>query len=372
MNVAYLGPLKDYSGYGEANRHAVAALHAAGITVMGKLVTYSQESADFGSLGKLINQICETEGNYRIKILHTTPDQFQKHMEQGVYHIGHFFWETNRLPQDFVDGLNLMDEIWTGSEANQAAIKDSGVVKPVYIFPQAIETNRVWPKPYEIPEFNGYLFYSIFEWTDRKNPAALLNAFWQEFDGVADVGLIIKTYFRNFTLGNRRMIKNQIQVLKSRSGVENPPPVFLYLDLMDRQQIMRLHKTGDCYVSAHRGEGWGVPQVEASLAGRPIISTAYGGVHEYYTHGENAILLPYQMVKLRGMSHSSHWYDSSQNWADVDIPSLRGAMRYAYSHQDLMQQKAEAAREFVVDRFNLERVGNEMANRLRKINRSLP
>lgn len=373
MNVAYLGPLKDYSGYGEANRHAVAALHAAGINVIGKLVSYSQESADFGTIGKLVNQICETDGRYKIKILHTTPDQFHKHREKGVYHIGHFFWETDRVPAEFADGLNLMDEIWTGSKANEKALKAGGVIKPIFIYPQAIETHREWPEPYQIPEFpeKGYLFYSIFEWTDRKNPQALLNAYWQEFDGVKDVGLLIKTYFNNFTLANRRMIKNQIQLLKNKSGAKDPPPVYLYLDLMDRQQIMRLHKTGNCYVSAHRGEGWGVPQVEAALAGRPFISTNYGGCHEYFTDGENAILLPYEMTRLRGMAHSQRWYNSDQNWAEVNGETLKGAMRYAYKHQDLMIHKGEAAREFVLDRFNLKRVGKEMADRLKVIEKKL-
>lgn len=371
MNVAYLGPLKDYSGYGEANRHAAAALHAADVNVIGQLVTYSQESADFGTLGKLINQICETEGRYKIKIMHTTPDQFSRHMEKGVYHIAHFFWETDKLPQDFVDGLNLVDEIWTGSKANEAAMKASGVVKPIMIYPQAIETNREWPEPYEIPDFDGFLFYSIFEWTDRKNPAALLNAYWQEFDGVEGVGLVIKTYFKNFTMANRRMIKNQVAMLKAKSGAKNPPPVFLYLDLMDRQQIMRLHKTGDCFVSAHRGEGWGVPQVEAALAGRAVISTGYSGVHEYFTNDKTAKLLPYDMVKLRGMAHSQRWYSSDQNWAEVRLDALKKAMRWAYKDPAGRIEMAEAGRDFVIDRFNLGRVGKEMAARLRKIERGL-
>lgn len=371
MNVGYLGPLKDYSGYGEANRHAVAALHAADINVIGKLVTYSQESADFGTIGKLVNQICETEGDYKIKILHTTPDQFQRHLEPDTYHIAHFFWETDKIPEAFAEGLNLVDEIWTGSKANEAAIRAGGVTKPIFIYPQAIETNREWPEPYQIPDFEGFLFYSIFEWTDRKNPEALLNAFWQEFDGVEGVALVIKTYFRNFTLANRRAIKNQIANLKAKSGVKNPPPVFLYMDLMDRQQIMRLHKTGDCYVSAHRGEGWGVPQVEAMLAGRAVISTGYGGSHEYFTDGKNAKLLPYEMVKLRGMSHSSNWYDSKQNWADVDQAALKKAMRWAYAKPDQRVKMAEAGRDFVLDRFNLLRVGNEMAARLKEIERGL-
>lgn len=371
MNVAYLGPLKDYSGYGEAARHFVAALDAAGAFVIPQLVTYSTESSDFGSIGQRLEPLYANKGKYKIKILHTTPNEFKRLVEPGVYNIAHFFWETDKVPDEFAAGLKLVDEIWTGSEANAAAIKKAGVDKPIVIIPQAIETDRDWPDAYEIPDFDGYLFYSIFEWTDRKNPAALLDAYWSEFQNGENVGLLIKTYFRNFTLANKRMIKNQIEIMKRRSGLEKFPPVFVYFDLMDRRQVMRIHQTGDVYVSAHRGEGWGVPQVEAATAGKPMISTGWSGCHEYFTHGENALLMPYEMVQLQGMAHSDKWYSRDQNWADVDVQALRGALRYAFAHQDLMAEKGARARDFVQDRFSFERVGAEMLKRLKEIEANL-
>lgn len=371
MNVAYLGPLKDYSGYGEANRHAAAALDAAGINVIAKLVSYSQESADFGALGVTIDRLIANDNNrqdYQIKILHTTPDQYPRYMEKGKYHIGHFFWETDSVPPDFCEGLKLMDEIWTGSEANHAALIKSGIKNKIRVFPQAIETDRDWPEPYLIPDFSpeDTLFYSIFEWTDRKNPAALLEAYWREFEGQEDVGLLIKTYFRNFTLANRRMIKSQIDILKAKIGIKKTPPVFLYMDLMDRQQIMRLHRTGHVYVSAHRGEGWGIPQAEAALAGNLVISTGYGGISEYFDK-EEAKILPYEMVPLRGMTHSTQWYDNSQNWAEVDENALREAMRWAYENPALAGGMAQNGQAMVEKNFNLKTVGEAMANRLKEI-----
>ena len=371
MNVCYLGPLKDYSGYGEANRHAVAALDAAGVYVIPQLVSYSPESSDFGSLGAKVEPLFNHAGRYKVKILHTTPNVFKKYIEPGKYHIAHFFWETDRVPAEFAAGLNLCNEIWTGSEANKAALLSTGVDKPVHIFPQAIETGREWPEPYQIPEFDGHLFYSIFEWTDRKNPEGLLQAYWEEFQAGENVGLLIKTYFRGFGTGARRMIKHQIEVMKRRSGLEHFPPVFLYLDLMDRRQVMRIHQTGACYVSAHRGEGWGVPQVEAALAGKPMISTGYGGCHEYFKHGENAMIVPYEMVPLQGMDHSAQWYTPEQKWAEPNIAALRGAMRYSYAHPDLAADKGRAAQAFVSERFNLERVGHEMLLRLKEIEKNL-
>lgn len=370
MNVKYLGPLQDYSGYGEANRHIVAALDEAGVYVIPELVNYSVESSDFGSLGARIEPLYAHKGDYKIKVLHTTPNVFKKHMEPGKYHIGHFFWETDRLPDEFADGLKLCDEIWTGSQANADAIKSTGVDKPVHIFPQPIETEREWPEPYKLDGFDGYLFYSIFEWTDRKNPAALLEAFWNEFQGGENVGLLIKTYFRDFTGGNRRMIRHQIEVLKRKSGLTDFPPVFLYLDLMDRREIMRIHQTGHCYVTAHRGEGWGVPQVEASLNGKPMIATGYAGCHEYFDE-KTAVLLPYKMIPLRGMDHSSRWYTSEQKWADVDQDALRAGMRWAFDNQGEAHKMGLRAQKLVKQRFNFERVGKEMAKRLAEIEAGL-
>lgn len=371
MNVAYLGPLKDYSGYGEANRHFVCALDTAGVTVIPQLVSYSREASDFGALGARIEPWFERKDDYRIKILHTTPNVFSRHLEAGKYHIAHFFWETDRVPEDFAAGLQLCDEIWTGSEANKQAIINSGVDKPVYIFPQPVDSEMAKQDPYVIPDFDGYLFYSIFEWTDRKNPQALLDAYWREFQGGENVGLLIKTYFRDFNLANKRMIRHQIESLKNRSGLKNFPPVFLYLDLMDRTHIERLHQTGNVYVSAHHGEGWGVPQVQAAVAGNPMISTGYGGCHEYFIDGDDAHLVNYKMEPVRGMSHSQDWYNSSQNWAEVDPAGLRQAMRDCYERPTNAREMGARAQETAKSIFSFEAVGHTLRARLGEIEATL-
>ncbi len=371
MNVKYLGPFHDYSGYGEASRHHIAAFDAAGVYVIPELVRYSSQSSDFGSLGAHIDRLSAQTGDYRIKVLHTTPNVFNKHVEPGKYNIAMFYWETDKVPNDFANGLNLCDEIWTGSEANKKAILSSGVDKPVYIFPQAIETQREWPEGYVIPEFDGYLFYSIFEWTDRKNPADLLNTYWRTFQNGENVGLLLKTYFRGFDMASRKMIKHEIEALKRKSGLENFPPVFLYLDLMDRHQVERVHQTGHCYVSAHRGEGWGVPEVEAALCGKPVIATAYAGCHEYFTKDKDMLLVDYDMIPLSGMSHSNRWYTRDQNWAQPNLEELSKYMRFCYENQGKSAKIGKKAQDFVVKTFNFEKVGKMMAERLTEIEKGL-
>lgn len=367
--ICYEGPLKDYSGYGEANRHAAAALDAAGVDICCKLVKYTSEPSNFGTIGQIVDGLLEKKGEYRIKIIHTTPDEYKRLIEPGKYHIGHFFWETSKVPEVYVDGLNLMREIWTGSEANKQAMIDSGVTRPIYIYPQAIETDRAWPKQYEIPDFDGFLFYSIFEWTDRKNPLGLIRAYYEEFGHRDNVGLLIKTYMRSFTFTAKNKIRDQINTIKTEFG-ENLPPIFLYLDLMDRNQIMRLHKTGQCYVSPHRGEGWGIPIAEAMLAGNMPIVTGYGGISEYLD-SDTSIVLPYTMQPLKGMDQASYLYDSSQEWADPDIKDIRKAMREAYDDKDATATKGRKAQTWISTNFNLKVVGKAMADRLMEIEAGL-
>lgn len=364
MNVCYLGPIGDHSGYGEANRNAIAALHTAGIKVRAKAVSYTHDTADFGKLGQLMTELSNNEFDYFIKILHTTPDQYEKYMEPGKYHIGHFFWETDRVPQDFATGLNLMNEVWTGSKANEEAMRTGGVKVPIFIYPQATETSRPESKHYQIRDFDGYLFYSVFEWIDRKNWQGLLNAYYSEFDETDNVGLLIKTYRKNFTRQQKQSIIDDIKELAA-DYPNKRPPVFVYRELMERNQVMRLHATGDAFISAHHGEGWGIPQVEAMLAHKPVISTSYGGVHEYL---DEATYLPvgFSMGPVRGMEQS-RWYGENQNWAEPDGDSLRAAMRWCYENQDKADLIGRAGKKLVKSQFGYRTVGAAMAARLDKI-----
>lgn len=369
MKVKYCGPAKDYSGYGEANRHDIAALIEAGIDVTTQLPMYVMEISDFGKLGNVAIQAENLPYAYIIKILHTTPNVYKQFMEPGKYHIGRIFWETDKLPLDFATNAELMDEIWTGSQYNADSIRKSGVTKPIYIIPEAIDTELpVGILPYEeLPVDGTFRFYSIFEWTERKNPTALLQAFWQEFEGQDDVSLTLKTYVDNFTPDKRSEVNNNIRKIKYEMGLGHYAPVYTYKELMDRHQIYRFHKSFDCFVSAHRGEGWGVPQMEAMLMGNPIISTNCGGIHEYLKTGDNALLIPYSSVKIGENSRNKQWYTPDQNWAEVDIKELRSAMRWCYENRAQAKELGLKGKAFVEENFSLRAVGEKMKDRLRDI-----
>lgn len=372
MNVCYLGPCYDYSGYGEANRHFIAALNTVGVNVIVRPVRYTKEQSDFGNIGALCEKLSRNTDSYKIKIIHVTPDQYPMYIEQGKYNIGHLFWETSLIPKAWVKECNKLQEIWTGSKTNADAIRNAGVTVPIWVCPQPIETDRDNQKPYKIlDEAPGrFYFYSIFEWTERKNPTALLKAYFEEFSEDDNVGLIIKTYLGNFNNEQTALIQSSIAAIKAKYVGKQTAPLFVYKYLMDRFQVQRIHATGNCYVTTHRGEGWGIPVVEAMLQGNPVISTAYNGINEYLMKDGKGITVPCTMIPVRN-SRNHEWYTQDQKWAEIDLEALKKEMRRMYTDQQAAKKIGEECREYVVNNFNFHTVGKQMSDRLAIIERKL-
>ena len=367
MNVRYVGPALDYSGYGEACRHDIGALHEAGVGLTLEIPKHTLEIADFGELGKLCIGLQNKSLDYKVTILHTTPNIYQKYLNPNDYNIGRVFWETDKLPPDFAYGVKMVQEIWTGSEFNAQAIRNAGITDiPIFIIPEAIKAPEGDINKFDVPNKADYCFYSIFEWTERKNPRALLEAFWREFEGEDDVSLTLKVFIDSFRPDKRRELHDRFKQCKRSLNLEKCAPVYLATRLMNRSGIYRLHETFDCLVSAHRGEGWGIPQMEAMLLGNPVISTDCGGIHEYI--GDVAKLVPCEMIPVRNVDKNGIWYLPDQNWAEVDVSELRKAMRWCYDNRERAKDMGSRASKLVNKLFSFDAVGRKMKDRLIAIN----
>ena len=370
ITCKYTAAFGDYSGYGEAGRNAIRALHASGVGLTTEYVSNVADQANYGESYEIAKEAEGRDIPYNVKIIHTTPDCYIKYLEPLKYHIGHLFWETDKLPPLWVWNANLMQEIWTGSEFTKNAFIQSGVTCPIFVYPQAIETHIPPLKPFHVPHHQGYLFYSIFQWIERKNPKALLTAYWQEFQGEDNVTLLLKVYRMDFGRDEKSKILQDIDNWKREMPQKHFPRVVVTFELMNRDDVYRVHATGDCFVSAHRGEGWGVPQVEAMSMAKPVISTSLGGCHEWMKHGETAFLVGWNKEPVHDMDFVP-WYGKDQNWASVDILDLRAKMRYVFMNPGKAVQVGQAAQQMVNKTFSYAIVGEQMRLRLEEIERTI-
>lgn len=373
-SVCYSGFWAAPSGMGEAARNIVAGLHAGGAETTTELVPNQDTDRNLGPAYKLCQELNNQPVDYNIKIIHITPDLVTKYMEPLKYHVFHLFWETSHLPDWWVWALNLMDEIWTGSEWNKKVFINSGVKTPIWVCPQPLDTNLPSFKPFTFgqngaPLEDRFIFYNIFQWIERKDPKRLLQAYWEAFTQDDKVALFLKTYKRNFSSGEQQDILKHMTDVKQDMGLKEAPPVYLFTDLMSRGDIYRIHTTGDCLVSSHRGEGFGIPIGEAMVFGNPVISTNLGGIHEHIPDG-HAYLVDYDETNVFNMDWVP-WYEEKQSWATAKLDDLKNKMRYVYDNREEAGKVGKLGQQFAKKQLSYKAVGERMVRRLKQIEERL-
>jgi len=368
MNIKYCGTFTDSSGYGQANRTDIAAFYLNGLNVTTERISQmSDRSSNYGWMGSIASQLENRQIDYKIKFIHLTPDLYPAYIEKGKYNIGRLFWETDRLPKEWVNPCNKVDEIWTLSEPQAEMIRKSGVTVPIKCFPQAIDISlaELNLTPFIVPNFDGFIFYSIFQWILRKNPEALVKTYLKTFEGYNDVCLVLKTYGTNYSEKEFSRIKDEIARWKRDLKQTHFPKIYLIDRVMTTEELFRVHLMGDAYINTSCGEGNGIPVVEAALMGKPIISTDTTGFADYFPKD---IYYPVPAVPVQATQVPTiPWYTSEMQWLDIDRKKLGEAMLEVYNNQAIAKKRGRQAQDFVRDNFNFWKVGQDMKQRLEEI-----
>jgi glycosyltransferase involved in cell wall biosynthesis len=191
------------------------------------------------------------------------------------------------------------------------------------------------------PRAGPFDFVSIFEWGGHhKNPRALLKAYCLAFSSFDPVRLVIKTG------GSEEAIRADVQeVLREH---RDPPEINIHVGSMTRAETIKLLEQSSCYVSTHRGEGWGLPIFEAMAMGLPAIATAFGAPLEFMD-SESSYLVDYE-------------YDSDMGHAEVDVAALAQAMLDVFQHQDEAKDRALEAQSKLVTRFTRAHTEQQIVN----------
>lgn len=279
------------------------------------------------------------------------------HKNTGKYKIGFTMLETTGIPKDWVKQCNAMDEIWVPSSFNVETFRNSGVKKPIYIIPLGIDSDfyNLDIKAYK--KHNKFTFLSVFEWGERKAPELLLKAFCKAFEGKKDVMLMCK--INNVDAGID--IKEQIRSLNlSQNG---PDIVFIYNAKFADYDMATLYRSADCFVLPTRGEGWGMPILEAMACGLPVIATNWSAQTDFYNE-ENGY--PIEVEQLVDAQAKCDYYKGFQ-WAAPSEEHLIERMRYVYENQAEAQIVGRKASEEVKRYWTWDRAAEKIVDRLHDI-----
>ncbi len=245
------------------------------------------------------------------------------HKNSGAYRIGYTMLEVTGLPMDWVRQANLMDEVWVPSHFNQETFRASGVIRPIHIIPLGVDPNYFHPQLKTTRFSDRFTFLSVFEWGERKAAEILLRAYTTAFTANDGVLLVLK-------IDNRDGSVNVAQAIADMQLPEDRPPILLlYNQTFHAYQMGSLYRAADCFVLPTRGEGWGMPIIEAMACGVPTIATNWSAQTDYM-HAD--ICYPLNVAQLVPAVAKCPYY-AGYAWAEPDQDHLVYLMRHVYQQQ---------------------------------------
>jgi glycosyltransferase involved in cell wall biosynthesis len=219
--------------------------------------------------------------------------------------------------------LNLADALWVPSQFARRCLEPF-FFGPVHVIPHPVRLTSSQARTFPGVPDDMFLFVSVLQWSDRKNPDGLLKAFVRAFRGRRDVGLLLKLGWR---VGDANIESAMRTVFLETLGIGRlrAPPVFVVNEEVGRQAMDVLFARADAYVSLHRSEGFGLTLADAMAAEVPVIATGHSGNLDFMD-AASAMLVRHRMVPVRQRLVRT-WFDGSMTWAEPDLDHAVELMR---------------------------------------------
>ena len=349
-------------GVGESVRCAARAAEAAGLPlacVELKLPCKNQQTdATFAARLQLENphpvNVFHLDAPVSCDIDHHHGPAFRA----GKYNIGYWAWELPEFPDAWTQYAEYFDEIWTPSHFTADAIAEKLAV-PVLVMPHAIAFERPqgdFREKFGLPR-DHYLFlflYDLNSYSERKNPAAVIEAF--RLSGLAGAGAALVMKVHN-------VVGNEADFEKLRATAAALPGTVLITQTLTRREIYELESACDCFVSLHRSEGYGLAVAECMFLGKPVISTDWSATAEFV---DESCGCPVR-CSLIALERNHGPYAKGQRWAEPDVAHAGQWMRRLYEDRALGARLGAAARVRMEENYSAAVLGARFRRRLETI-----
>jgi len=355
VSLRYYGHVFDATGYGYAARGYLHAMHAAGIQLsVVDLMRHERQVSD-DLVARLVARDLEPD----FHLFHGIPPQWARLAFPLRNTIGMTVWETDTMPVQWRNVLSHVLEVWLPCDFNVSAFRRdlrTPLFKLPHVVPPAFKGPIPSPESFLGVASKDFVFYSVFEWQERKSPAEMLQAYLRAFAGRRDTVLIMKTSPQAAAAAQQALEAARVRT-RSDAGVA------IRAEAWSEAQLESLHRRGDCYISLHRGEGWGYPLFEAATRGKPVVATGYAGPLEYLS-AEFAQLVPFRIAPVR---QRYQYYHPTMHWADPDAAAAIDRLRWVDEHRDVARLRAAAAAERLRQMYSAEHVGGLAHDELLRI-----
>jgi len=290
-------------GYGVASKHLINELRMAGAAV--SLIPRQQK------IGVLFHN------PYSILRIET------------AMRIIYTMFESDKIPDDWKDYLEAADLVIVPSKWCAEVFKKSGCNAEVIPLGYDSRIFKYLPRENKREARKNFTFLHYNAFNIRKGFTEVLKAFVAEFKKDEPVEMIFKT----------TLLQPPWPLLKSEY-----PNIEVITGPYEDNEMLELMRRSDCFVYPSRGEGFGIPPLEAMATGMPAIVPNAHGITEYFNKD---YMYEVKVKEKCPAIYSRYKGIDTGKMVVCDIDHLRQQMRYVYEHQKEALEKGKMASEYV-------------------------
>jgi glycosyltransferase involved in cell wall biosynthesis len=303
-----------------------------------------------GLVGRVMRHTMPAPPNADISIQVQLPNEWDPKIAR--YNIGVTAGvETDRCHPDWIKKINEMDVVVVPSEHTKKTFENSGSVqKRIVVIPEAFISEIENPNMslMKLPEIKTDFNFLVMgqltghkDLTDRKNTYRTLQWICEVFKKDPDVGIVLKTNSARNSKIDRAKTKD---ILKQALGVvrqgDTPPVYFIHGELTNEEiAALYLHPKIKALVSLTRGEGYGLPILEAAASNLPVIATDWSGHLDFMNKGK-FIKVDYVLSEINKAKVDGKLFLEGAKWAEPRESSAKKAFKKFREMPDIPKENA--------------------------------
>ncbi len=204
--------------------------------------------------------------------------------------------------------------------------------------------------------------------SDRKNTFNTVSNFCKTFKDNPEVGLVLKTNMgRNCAIDRRVTIKSIKNLIKTvREG--DFPKIYLLHGALTESEVAGLHKNPKikALISGTRGEGFGLPMLEAAACNLPVIATNWSAHTEFLNHGK-WLNVNYKLNKIPDSRVDQNVWMQNSFWADFDEKHFSERISKFYKGSSIPQDWSTKLGVKIREKYSQKAINSLYSNFLEKL-----
>ncbi|MBI5180544.1 MAG: glycosyltransferase family 4 protein [Nitrospirae bacterium] len=239
---------------------------------------------------------------------------------------------------------------------------DSGIAPhKVIVIPNGVNTSIFRPEGNKMWLDTGKRFKFLFVGGTiyRKGIDILLNTYLRTFTSNDNVVLVIKDF------GSNSFYKGQsvTGLIKEIQRTPNAPEVLYMEKDLAEQDMAALYRNCDCLVHPYRGEGFGLPVLEAMACGLPVVVTDGGSTDDFV---DDSIGFRVPSKRVYGEKMVGELETVSEIWhLEIDQDVLSRIMNEIYFNPSVLPGMGMEASRKASAYFNWKDISHKVMERLK-------